>query len=634
MSCTPTYLRKQGTPQGSSNDYTFTVNNSGGFTATAMTGSGLAVPFSFKGGAYPGTAGTCGPTLAAGANCTIVVTFAPVALGAANSTIHVDYNDGSVAQSATRPVTGTGVPPGVLSISDGPTFDFGIQATTSNTDHTFTVTNTGGFMVSTILGSGLAAPFDFAGGSYPGAGGTCGANLAPAASCTIVVRFSPVATGPFNDTIQLDYNNGFANVNATRDVVGTGANPALLAIDSGPTYDYGTLATGATAAHAFTVSNTGGVPATGIAESALAAPFAFLGGAFPGTGGTCTATLIQGSTCTLVVRFAPTLTGLQNGTIQLDYNNGAGAVSSPRAVQGTGAGPALVTISNTDPYDYGTLANGSFADHTFTLTNTGGVAATALGGSGAQVAATGETDIAVPLQQPQARLGGRHVPQPGGVLGCGPVVDQDQLARQRLGLVHAHDGHRAFLAGAIHVEHGRAEEHLVAVGLQARIDHFGDVQALGQKAHAAVDFAQAFLAVEIIAVLGPVAVGRGPGHDLHHRRPLHVHQVRQFVAQLGIALRRHVVARTRGQRLCFGDAVLVVVVGLFDECLVHIVGKFRCIRTNRARPASSPAAAWAACPDRRGCRARCESRSRARPAGRSAVPGPHICGRLRDYGCR
>ena len=377
----PTY--NYGTaPNGSSNDYTFTINNTGGFTATAMTGSGLASPFTFKGGAYPGTAGTCVATLAAGATCTIVVNYSPLTTGLATDTILIGYNDGSNAQTATRDIQGTGTPPATLTISDGPSYDFGIQATGSNTDFAFTVTNTGGFIASLMSGSGLAAPFEFSGGSYPGAGGTCAANLAAGATCTIVVRFSPIVVGGASDTIQLDYNNGFAVASVTRDVIATGANPASLSISDGPTFDFGTFATGATTTHTFTVSNIGGVPATAISEVGMGAPFTYVGGAYPGTAGTCGVSLLQGASCTIIVLYSPIATGIQTDTIQVNYYNGAANVNTTRDVQGTGAAPALITISDTDPYDFGMIANGSSGDRTFILTNIGGVPATTLAGSG------------------------------------------------------------------------------------------------------------------------------------------------------------------------------------------------------------------------------------------------------------
>src|SRR5256885_12572510 len=69
---------------------------------------------------------------------------------------------------------------------------------------------------------------------------------------------------------------------------------------------------------------------------------------------------------------------------------------------------------------------------------------------------------------------------------------------------------------------------LLAAGMHGGIDHLGDLQPLGQKADAPVDLAQALLAVEIVTVLGAVAIAGRPVHDLHDARALVVDQVQQL----------------------------------------------------------------------------------------------------------
>lgn len=86
---------------------TFTVTNNGALTATSMSGGSIGVPFAFKGGSYPGTGGSCGSTLAAGSNCTVIVVYAPTANSPHSSTVIVNYFDGTAANTATRPVNGT-----------------------------------------------------------------------------------------------------------------------------------------------------------------------------------------------------------------------------------------------------------------------------------------------------------------------------------------------------------------------------------------------------------------------------------------------------------------------------------------------------------------------------------------------
>src|SRR6185369_16876442 len=133
-------------------------------------------------------------------------------------------------------------------------------------------------------------------------------------SCTMIVTFAPTATGPSTGTLSLGYNDGAANQTATRPLAGAGTPPALLTISDGPTYGFGTRATGSTTTHTFTVTNGGGVTATGISAGALAAPLSYSGGAFPG-GGTCGTSLAAGATCTFVVAFAPTATGPVSATV-------------------------------------------------------------------------------------------------------------------------------------------------------------------------------------------------------------------------------------------------------------------------------------------------------------------------------
>jgi alpha-tubulin suppressor-like RCC1 family protein len=203
-------------------DQTFTVSNTGGSTATAMAGSGLAAPFTFPGG-YPGTGGNCNTTLAAGATCTMVVRFTPASSGGFSDTIILSFNDGLAATSTNRSLTGTGGSVANLSISDTPSYSFGSVAKSYTSDKTLTVTNVGGTSATAISPSALAATLNYKGGTYPGTGGTCGTTLGAAGTCTIVVRFAPVAAAATNTTLTLDYNDGTAAASTSLPLSGTGA---------------------------------------------------------------------------------------------------------------------------------------------------------------------------------------------------------------------------------------------------------------------------------------------------------------------------------------------------------------------------------------------------------------------------
>lgn len=62
---------------GSAKSKTLTIHNSGENPAENVKETGLAAPFQFKGGSFPGTDGTCTSTIDGGATCTIVVEYAP-----------------------------------------------------------------------------------------------------------------------------------------------------------------------------------------------------------------------------------------------------------------------------------------------------------------------------------------------------------------------------------------------------------------------------------------------------------------------------------------------------------------------------------------------------------------------------
>src|SRR5262249_6562742 len=51
-----------------------------------------------------------------------------------------------------------------------------------------TLANSGDGAASNLSMSGLMAPFAFKGGTYPGTGGDCGNQLAPATSCSVIVE--------------------------------------------------------------------------------------------------------------------------------------------------------------------------------------------------------------------------------------------------------------------------------------------------------------------------------------------------------------------------------------------------------------------------------------------------------------
>ena len=357
--------------------FTFT-NASGNYQTTGTVSlSALGNQFSFLGGSAPGTGGTCGSTvttLAAGASCTAVVQYNPVASGSNSSTLQLNFNDGLIANNKTAALTATSNT--VASLASSPSSkDFGTRPTNSsgaNNEQTFTITNSGQTTATGLSGSALGAPYAYKGGTFPGTGGTCtnsGSLAGNNATCTVVVTYLPTGVGATNTTFNVAYNNGLTGTQTSNVTVqGTAVTPASLSI-SDASYAYGNVVIGNNGSKQFTVTNNGGYIASSVGISGIT-------GAFSQTATTCTTSLAAAGTCTVTVQFAPSATGSQNVTINVAYNDGNGAQNANNTISGFGLNPASITASPSS-VAAGTVAAGSVSEATVTFTNASGNYATA-----------------------------------------------------------------------------------------------------------------------------------------------------------------------------------------------------------------------------------------------------------------
>ncbi|MBT3982754.1 MAG: hypothetical protein HOE90_15450, partial [Bacteriovoracaceae bacterium] len=102
---------------------------------------------------------------------------------------------------------------GATTYSSAQTYSFGNFAAGDETDVTFIIEHSAGINdAGEITVTGLAAPYTFKGGAWPGVGGTCGAQpfvLTPAASCTFVMNFTsnPGTNTTYPDTIVIDFDD-------------------------------------------------------------------------------------------------------------------------------------------------------------------------------------------------------------------------------------------------------------------------------------------------------------------------------------------------------------------------------------------------------------------------------------------
>ena len=125
----------------------------------------------------------------------------------------------------------------------------------------------------------------------------------------------------------------------TQDSAGSttaGVTPALLALDPAvvafPTVD----ALGTTTTEVL-LRNDGGAVASALTAMGLGGAFSLAGGAWPGTGGDCGPTLEPGSTCTLMLQFAPPVMGPYETELVLTHDDGQGPATVVAQLSGVGA---------------------------------------------------------------------------------------------------------------------------------------------------------------------------------------------------------------------------------------------------------------------------------------------------------
>jgi hypothetical protein len=164
-----------------------TLTNTG---TAALTVTGIAAS-----GDFAAATNSCGSSLAAGANCVIVVTFTPTAVGSRYGTLTVTDNSGGTAgstQTVALEGTGQGGPVATLSAS---ALSFGSQPlNTTSSLKSLTLTNSG---TATMTGIGVAISGDFAQTN------TCVGTLAASSSCTINVTFTPSVVGSRAGTLTI-----------------------------------------------------------------------------------------------------------------------------------------------------------------------------------------------------------------------------------------------------------------------------------------------------------------------------------------------------------------------------------------------------------------------------------------------
>jgi hypothetical protein len=188
---------------------TATMTNTGNAAMTLGVALAGTTP-----GDYAIASNSCGVTLAAGAVCTVGVTFKPTAAGARAAVLRFTDNSGNVVGS-TQDVTlsGTGTAPAISATPNPVTFGtskvgglLGIGATTVS--KTVSVTNGGSAPLSITTASIGAAASSSAPGDYTITSNTCQntTRAVGSAGCSITIRFAARARGTRNAVLTINSN--------------------------------------------------------------------------------------------------------------------------------------------------------------------------------------------------------------------------------------------------------------------------------------------------------------------------------------------------------------------------------------------------------------------------------------------
>jgi centrosomal CEP192-like protein/ASPM-SPD-2-Hydin domain-containing protein len=325
-------------------------------TLTNSTSSSAAISgFSFISADYSQT-NNCGAGLAAGASCTVHVTFTPQATGQRNDSMAIDL--GSNATPLLISLTGKGS--ATLGLTPA-TLDFGSENMVGATSapHLVTLANNTSSAASYTLV--VTPPF--------AATTTCGNPLPAHSSCSLSVVYKPTAVATDSGTLSVTPTGASSGTSVL--LFGGSVSGSEMSVTA--SFHFPDTEVGKSSPGTITISNSGKLGIANIAFS-ISGPDSTR---FTYPANQCSS-IAAGGSCTLPLTFSPTRPGDFYAGISISSN----AANSPRIVSLTGTGvtvqpAAALSVTSLDfgNQDQGTKSPASIV----TLTNSSTVALTISG---------------------------------------------------------------------------------------------------------------------------------------------------------------------------------------------------------------------------------------------------------------
>jgi hypothetical protein len=311
---------------------TVTLGNTGNLPLTI---SGLSISGDF------GFASACPATLVPGATCTVDVTFTPLVAGARNGQLTINDDAGGP-----HTVGLSGIADGAPVLSITPTaLTFSPRTVSStSTPQTVTLGNVGNLALAL---TGLSISGDFAFTS------ACPPTLAPGATCTVDITFTPLVAGPRSGNLTIEDNAGGPH---SIGLAGSGVSTSTAVLQVVPgLIDFPPQATGTQGDAEFvTVTNAGSAPLT-FSGIGISGEFTIVISPSATTPASCPVTLAPGASCTVRVAFRPTGLNLRQGSLIIVTNAGTVTVH----LAGTGMIPEPPQLTLPSSLSFGTQTVGT-----------------------------------------------------------------------------------------------------------------------------------------------------------------------------------------------------------------------------------------------------------------------------------
>ena len=279
------------------------------FAAAVSSNSNTAVTWSVTGGSISPSGLFTAPSTTG--------TYTVKATSAADSTKSATAS----VTVTTAPTVAVSISPSTATVKTGTTQQFGATVTgTSNTGVTWSASG------GTISSSGMYT--------------------APTSSGSYTVKATSTA-----DTTK----SASASVTVTIAAATIAVSPSALSFSS--------VAANSSSAQTLTISNTGGSNLSVTSATVSGSAFSMSGATFP-------MTVAAGKSASLSVKFAPTATGSFTGTVTIASNASNSVSAVTLSGLATAASTYLLSASPTS-WNFGSIAEGSSANKTITLSNTG-----------------------------------------------------------------------------------------------------------------------------------------------------------------------------------------------------------------------------------------------------------------------